>query len=273
MLRDGALGGRAGSARSARNCTKGPFPSHPILISLILAVPGLGRDPFEAAFRSSKQKMTSESSESPTITWNVELEELLKAEGEKALGNAWIHARCEAYYAKRHQWITIPCVVLSTLSGSASVGSQTMFSDAKTASLAIGGVSIFVGILQTLAGIWGFAKMQEANRIAEIAYAKLHRFIAVELTLPRAERVAPKDMLKFCRDTIERLAETSPLVPDAIVKEFHAKFGHEYEGVAIPDRANGLRRIQINKTVMSPEANAAVIVLAAGAPGTPPSSE
>jgi len=128
----------------------------------------------------------------------------------------------------------------------------------------------FCGHLTNAGGLLGLCK---ANRIAEIAYAKLHRFIAVELTLPRAERVAPKDMLKFCRDTIERLAETSPLVPDAIVKEFHAKFGHEYEGVAIPDRANGLRRIQINKTVMSPEANAAVIVLAAGAPGTPPSSE
>ena len=237
VLRDGALGGRAGnagSARNARNCTKGPFPSHPILISLILAVPGLGRDPFAAAFLSSKQKMTSESSDSPTITWTVELEELLKAEGEKALGNAWIHARCEAYYAKRHQWITIPCVVLSTLSGSASVGSQTMFSDAKTASLAIGGVSIFVGILQTLAGFWGFAKMQEANRIAEIAYAKLHRFIAVELTLPRAERVAPKDMLKFCRDTIERLAETSPLFLMRLSKSFTPSLDTNMKALPFP---------------------------------------
>lgn len=184
--------------------------------------------------------------EAPTISWNPELEDLLKAEGEKALGSAWIHARCENYYAQRNQWIAIPCVVLSTLSGSASVGSQTMFSDAKTASLAIGAVSIFVGILQTLSGFWGFAKLQEANRIAEIAYSKLHRFIAVELTLPRAERVAPKDMLKFCRDSIERLAETSPLIPETIVSEFTAKFSKDYADVAVPDRANGLRRIIVN---------------------------
>ena len=181
-----------------------------------------------------------------SISWNPELEGLLKAEGEKALGSAWIHARCEAYFAQRNQWITIPCVILSTLSGSASVGSQTMFSDAKTASLAIGAVSIFVGILQTLSGFWGFAKLQESNRIADIAYSKLHRFIAVELSLPRAERVAPKDMLKFCRDTIERLAETSPLIPEAIIKDFSARFSKEYADVAVPDRANGLRRIRVN---------------------------
>jgi len=112
-------------------------------------------------------------------------------------------------------------------------------------------VSIFVGILQTLAGFWGFAKLQEANRITEIAYAKLHRFIAVELSLPRGERVAPRDMLKFVRDTIERLAETSPLVPDSIIQEFHVRFDKDYvevsEPVAIPDRANGLRHIAVSQ--------------------------
>ena len=124
-------------------------------------------------------------------------------------------------------------------------------------------------ILQTLSGFWGFAKLQESNRIAEIAYSKLHRFIAVELTLPRAERVAPRDMLKFCRDTIERLAETSPLVPDAIVKEFQAKFSATYADVAIPDRANGLRRITVNSKPV-PEVNALDSPPAAGeVPGVP----
>jgi len=189
----------------------------------------------------------SESDLGTQITWNPELEELLAEEGEKALGSAWIHGKCENYYALRHQWITIPCVILSTLGGSASVGSQSLFSDPKTASLAIGGVSIFVGILQTLAGFWGFSKLQEANRIAEIAYSKLHRFIAVELALPRGERVAPKDMLKFVRDSIERLAESSPLLPDAIVAQFHAlKAEEEYKDVAVPDKANGLKKIHVN---------------------------
>ena len=184
------------------------------------------------------------------ITWNPELEQLLKAEGEKALGSAWIHGRCETFYSQRHQWITIPCVILSTVAGSASVGSQAIFSDAKSASLSIGVVSIFVGILQTLAGFWSFAKLQEANRIAEISYSKLHRFIAVELSLPRGERVAPRDFLKFVRDTIERLAETCPLVPDGIILEFHERFDRSYvnveDPVAIPDKANGLRHITVN---------------------------
>jgi len=188
------------------------------------------------------------------IHYNDELEALLAAEGEKALGSAWLHGQCQAYYAKRNQWMTIPCVILSTLSGSASVGSQTMFSDAKTASLAIGGVSIFVGILQTLASFWGFSAKQEAHRQMEIQWSKLHRFIAVEMTLPRNERLTAKDMLKVCRETIERLNETSPLVPAVIISAFNAKFGKAYESVAVPDIADGLKKIVVNspKNVASP---------------------
>ena len=181
-----------------------------------------------------------------TITWNRELERLLAEEGEKALGLAWIHGQCQAYYATKNQWITIPCVVLSTLSGSASIGSQTMFQDAKTASLAIGAVSILVGILQTLGSFWMFAAKQEAHRQADIQWNKLHRFIGVEMTLPRSERIQAKDMLKICRETIERLSETSPLVPDKIVKKFNGRFNAAYPNVAIPDMAGGLKKLIIN---------------------------
>jgi len=181
------------------------------------------------------------------ITWNRELERLLAEEGEKALGSSWIHNKCEAYYANRNQYIAIPCIILSTLSGAGSIGSQTMFSDAKASSIAIGGISIFVGILQTLGSFWGFAKLQESHRNADISWAKLHRFISVEMTLPRNERIQAKDMLKICRENIERLSEISPQAPPHIVEEFQKKMMvDKYEHIAVPDLANGLKRIIIN---------------------------
>ena len=181
------------------------------------------------------------------ISWNHELEQLLADEGEKALGSAWIHNACESYYAKCHQMITIPCIVLSTLSGSASVGSQSLFTDSPgLASLIIGCVTLSVGVLQTLGSFWGFAKLQESHRNADIQWSKLHRFIAVEMTLPRQERMQARDMLKICRDSIERLSENCPLVPDSILAAFTNKFGKVYPHVAVPDMANGLKKITIN---------------------------
>jgi hypothetical protein len=187
-----------------------------------------------------------EATDNQVITWNHELEKLLAQEGEKALGSSWIHNQAENYYDLRNQWVQIPCVVLSTLSGAGSIGSQTMFNDAKTASLIIGAVSLGVGILQTLGGFWAFAKLQEAHRQADIAWHKLHRFISVEMTLPRNERIAARDMLKICREHVERLSETSPLIPSAIVNNFNNRFNKLYPDVAIPDVANGLKKLIIN---------------------------
>jgi hypothetical protein len=121
-----------------------------------------------------------------------------------------------------------------------------MFEDAKSSSLAIGAVSILVGILQTLGSFWGFAKLQEAHRNADIQWAKLHRFISVEMTLPRNERIQAKDMLKICREQIERLSETSPQAPPHILDLFHNKMEKKYQDVAIPDVANGLKKVVIN---------------------------
>ena len=193
-----------------------------------------------------------DSNETHMVSWNQELEKLLAEEGEKALGSSWIHNECESYYSKCNQYITIPSIVLSTVAGSASVGSQTLFQNTTAASIGIGLISIFVGVLQTLGSFWGFAKLQESHRNADIQWSKLHRFIAVEMSLPRRERMQARDMLKVCRDSIERLSENCPLVPDSIIAAFIKKFGKKYEDVAIPDMANGLKKIVINHT-MNPE--------------------
>jgi hypothetical protein len=66
------------------------------------------------------------------------------------------------------------------------------------------------------------------------------------MTLPRNERIQAKDMLKICREQIERLSETSPQSPNHILEMFHNKMSKKYEDVAIPDVANGLKRVVIN---------------------------
>ena len=190
-----------------------------------------------------------DSNETHMVSWNQELEKLLAEEGEKALGSSWIHNECESYYSKCNQYVTIPSIVLSTIAGSASVGSQTLFQNSIMAPIGIGVLSIFVGVLQTLGSFWGFAKLQESHRNADIQWSKLHRFIAVEMALPRRERMQARDMLKVCRDSIERLSENCPLVPDSIIAAFIKKFGKKYENVAVPDMANGLKKIVINRAI------------------------
>jgi len=75
-------------------------------------------------------------------------------------------------------------------------------------------------------------------------YAKLGRFLAIELALPREERIAAGDLLKMTKENIERLLEIAPPVPDTIVSDFNRKFSKS--DVAKPDICNGIHKVSIN---------------------------
>jgi hypothetical protein len=190
--------------------------------------------------------------DSKDITYNSALEKLIAEEAERCSGLSWLHNKAEAYFSIRNSWIALPTIVLSTVVGFLSGTSSSIFSNPMTASVGIGAVSLFTGVISTIGTFYGFAKRAEGHRIASIQYSKLGRFLSIELTLPKTERIAAKDVLKITKDSIERLLETSPAVPDVIIKEYKELF-KSYTDVSHPDITNGLRKVIIySKEVATP---------------------
>jgi hypothetical protein len=189
------------------------------------------------------------------VEWSSQLEDILAAEGERCRGLAWLHTRAEILTGKYNSYVQVPVIILSTLAGTASVGSSTLFDgDTKTSSIAIGLVSIGVGILNTLGGFFAFAKRSEAHRIAQLSYGKLSSKITIELSLPRDERTSAESLLIHVRETMERLAETTPNCPAQIIDEFNKKFKHNH-GVAMPNEVNGVHKISVYRAdhhIMTP---------------------
>lgn len=179
------------------------------------------------------------------VHWTPRLEEYFAQTGEKASGLAWVHKRCEQIYNRQKTYIDLPVAIGSAITGFISVGSTSMFAgQQQTASIALGAASLLVSILNTVGSYYGWAKRAEGHRISAIHYAKLYRFLAVELTLPRDERMTPTALLKYVKDQYDRLAEVSPLVPDSVVDEFKTKFS-KYTDVSKPEETNGLHKIEI----------------------------
>ena len=179
------------------------------------------------------------------IEWSSQLEDILAKEGERCSGLSWLHTRAETLTSRYNAYVQVPVIILSTLAGTASVGSSTLFDgDTKTSSIAIGLVSIGVGILNTLGGFFAFAKRSEAHRIAHLSYAKLAAKISIELSLPRDERMSAETLLTHVRETMERLAETTPNCPQSIVDEFNHKYKDE-KVIALPTEVNGIHPIKI----------------------------
>ena len=180
------------------------------------------------------------------ITWNSQLEQIISDEGERSLCYQWLHAKSEKWFSKLSTYLTLPVIILSTLAGSASIGSQTLFGDTGTASIAIGCISLSVATLNTVGSYFGWTKRSESHRIASITYGKVYRFILIELALPRKQRMAPKDMLKVVRDQCDRLQETSPQIPDIVINEFKEKFSSNTPEVKKPNITNGLDPIIVH---------------------------
>lgn len=187
----------------------------------------------------------SETTEKPkAIHWTEMLEEYFASTGEKAHCLSWCHKRAEAMYSNRKTLIDLPVIVISGVTGFLSAGSTTMFSDAAASSIALGVASLFVSVLNTAGSYYGWAKRSEGHRISAIHYARLYRFISVELALPRDERMAPNDFLKYVKDQYDRLQEISPLLPPEVITEFQTKFAKETE-ISKPEEANGLEKITV----------------------------
>jgi hypothetical protein len=178
-------------------------------------------------------------------SWNSQLEKILSDEGERSLCYSWLHDRSEKLYSRLHTAITLPSIVMATLAGSASIGTTSLFPNPQIANITIGIITLSVGLLTTISNYFSWAKRSESHRIADITYKKIYKFILIELSLPRSERMTAKDMLKIVRDETQRLEETSPQIPDMVIRDFKRRFGDSTPEVTKPEITNGLDPIYV----------------------------
>ena len=179
------------------------------------------------------------------IEWNVALEELLCNEAEKCSGLAWLHTKSELFYAKQHNRLQIPMIVLSTIVGAASVGSETLFpNNSGSASVCLGAVSILVSILGLLNTHYSFGKRAEGHKLGSVQYAQIHRMIHIEMALPRDQRMPPKQILRYIKDDLKRLMETLPRVPEIIIEQYKKEIiPHCTNDVSHPEITNGVHAV------------------------------
>lgn len=171
--------------------------------------------------------------------WTNEVEQLMAEWADKAACYRWMHEKTERAFNRYNQYFTIPVIILSTLTGTANFGLDSMVPDAgakKIAQAAIGGVGLLTGIISTVANFLRYAQGSEANRSAAISWGKFQRLIAIELSLNPDERSDCMHFLKMCRTELDRLIEQSPPIPTNIIEAFKKEFKN-YPQVRKPEIA------------------------------------
>ena len=196
-----------------------------------------------------ESKETKDSTKEIHISWNPALEKLIAQEAERCAGLSWLHAKCEVHYSNKTNWIALPVIILSTVTGFLSGSSEMLFTNRTASSIGIGVVSLFTGVLSTVGSYFAWARRTEGHKISVIQYQKISRFLTIELSLPKKERIQAKDILKITREQIERLMEVSPPVPEFIVIMYKQTFKDMLQiqdGVAQPEIIVGQQKVYIN---------------------------
>lgn len=182
------------------------------------------------------------------IHWSEENETILVEWCDIAQCYKWLYNRSHSQYSSMHAWFTIPTIILSTISGTASFAQASLpIAYQNYATLGIGTLNILIGICATIQQYLKISELNESHRVSSISWDKFARNIRIELAKSPDERSDAGSFIKICRQEFDRLMETSPRIPDGTVTEFIKKFKGSTEDEI--NRFKGLKKPDICDTI------------------------
>jgi hypothetical protein len=172
------------------------------------------------------------------VVWSPDNEKILIEWCDVAQCYKWLNFRSHTKLATQQAWFTIPAIILSTITGTASFAQETFPPNIKQyAPAIIGSINILVGILTTIQQYLKVSEKNEAHRVSAISWDKFARNVRIELAKKPEERDKAGHFIKACRMEFDRLMETSPSIENSTVKEFKHKFKNKpgFDKVKKPD--------------------------------------
>ena len=164
--------------------------------------------------------------------WTLEHERILVEWADKAMCYRWLHSRSNIMYSSLNTWYTIPVIIISTVTGTANFAQERVpLSYQNYFVMIIGAFNILAGIITTIQQFLKITQLNEAHRVASIAWDKFYRNIKIELAKHPDERMNVTQMIKISKEEYDRLMETSPVIPDKIIKKFKMEFKDEGQDI------------------------------------------
>jgi len=161
------------------------------------------------------------------VDWTTEHEQILIEWADKAMCYRWLHSKSNSLYSSLNAWYTIPVIIISTLTGTANFAQTRVPEDYQNYfAMVVGGFNILGGIISTIQQFLKITQLNESHRVSGIAWDKFYRNVKIELAKHPSERMQPGQMLKMSKEEFDRLMETSPTIPEKIVKVFKSSFKH-----------------------------------------------
>jgi hypothetical protein len=159
------------------------------------------------------------------VEWTTDHEIIFIEWADKAMCYRWLHSRANSMFSRLNSWYTIPVIIISTLTGTANFAQERVpIQYQPYFTMIVGGFNILAGIVTTIQQFLKITQLNEAHRVASIAWDKFYRNVKIELAKHPNERMDVTQMIKIYKEEYDRLMETSPNIPDKIIRIFKKEF-------------------------------------------------
>jgi len=157
--------------------------------------------------------------------WSDDQEAILKIIAEKSSCYRHINYECYIYYKSIDRRFSLPIIILSTLAGSASLGSGNVPQWSGIVTIASACINIMTGILGTLQRFLNTTELTSQHFTSSVEYGRLARDIAIMLALPKSQRGQEGNKyLEYCKSEYDRLVDQTAAPPKFILSKFEEKF-------------------------------------------------
>lgn len=173
------------------------------------------------------------------IEYNDSVETILKENGEECESLGILHRMSYEKYNYKSNLLNIPVIVLSSAIG--FITGIDLSYDKMNIILGIG--SVFVGIIKSIDSYFQLSARASTHRLGALQFSQINKKIAIELSLPREQRINAKDMLNIIKTDIKNLNDIMPLIDDDIIQMYNKKYLEN--NVKKPNIVNGLSEIRI----------------------------
>lgn len=173
------------------------------------------------------------------IVYNRDVEHILKVNAEECESLSILHRFSYEKYNERSNYINIPVIILSSAIGFATgieIGYEKM-------NIILGVGSIFVGIIKSIDTYFQLGKRAESHRLCSLQFGQINKKIAIELSLPRSQRINAKDMLSLIKTDIKNLNDIAPLIDEDVIIKYNLRYTET--NVYKPNMVNGLSVVSI----------------------------
>ena len=178
------------------------------------------------------------------IEYNDSIETILKENGEECESLSILHRMSYEKYNYKSNLLNIPVIVLSSAIGFIT-GIEVAY-DNMNIILGIG--SVFVGIIKSIDSYFQLSSRASTHRLGSLQFSQINKKIAIELSLPREQRISAKDLLNIIKTDIKNLNDIMALIDDDIIQKYNNKY--KEQNVKKPNIVNGLSEIRIMNSIL-----------------------